>query len=69
MRPSAKATVFGVTAMLEHDTHKGSFVTTTRCRLLKLHREDFHRLETASPEVARCLRKTTQQQTSPAVAG
>ena len=64
-----KGDCFGVTAMLEHDTHKGSFVTTTRCRLLKLHREDFHRLETTSPEVARCLRKTAQQQTAPAVAG
>lgn len=47
---------FGVVAMLENDTHSGSFVTASRCRLLKLHREDFHRLETASPEIARHLK-------------
>ena len=64
-----KGDCFGVTAVLDHDTYKGSFVTTTRCRLLKLHREDFHRLETASPEVARSLRKTAQQQATPAAAG
>lgn len=55
-RTYAKGDYFGVTAMLENDRHTGSFVTASKCRLLKLHREDFHRLETASPEIARRLR-------------
>jgi voltage-gated potassium channel len=61
-----KGDCFGLTALLQHDRNTGSFVTTTRCRLLKLHREDFHRLETASPEVGRSLRRTAQEQTAPA---
>jgi voltage-gated potassium channel len=48
---------FGVTAMLENDLHHGSFVTASKCRLLKLHKEDFHRLETANREVASRLRR------------
>jgi voltage-gated potassium channel len=48
--------VFGVVAMLANEQDHGSFVTGSKCRLLKLHREDFHRLETVSPEVARHLR-------------
>ncbi|HXE68704.1 MAG TPA: hypothetical protein VN523_05050 [Hyphomicrobiaceae bacterium] len=31
-------------------------MTTSRCRLLKLFREDFHRLETANPTIAGVLR-------------
>ena len=48
--------VFGVVASLENDVNHGSFRTTSRCRLLKLYREDFHRLEHVNPEVARTLR-------------
>ncbi len=52
-----KGDFFGVVSMLAHESDDGSFVTGAKCRLLKLHREDFHRLETASPEVARTLRR------------
>lgn len=48
---------FGIVAMLENDLHQGRFVTLSKCRLLKLHREDFHRLETANPQLANNLRK------------
>jgi voltage-gated potassium channel len=48
---------FGVVAMLENDLHHGTFVTQSKCRLLKLHREDFHRLETANRQLAIILRK------------
>lgn len=48
---------FGAVAMLENDLHSGSFITVAKCRLLKLHREDFHRLETANPQVAANIRK------------
>ena len=49
---------FGAVAMLDNDVHSGAFVTIAKCRLLKLHREDFHRLETANPQVAASIRKT-----------
>jgi voltage-gated potassium channel len=49
---------FGAVAMLDNDLHTGAFVTAARCRLLKLHKEDFHRLETANPQVAATIRKT-----------
>ena len=48
---------FGVVAMLENDVHRGRFVTVSKCRLLKLHREDFHRLETANRQIAINLRR------------
>lgn len=59
VEPSDLATgdFFGCTAMLENDLNRSSFVTSTRCRLLKLHREDFHLLETRSPGVARRIRE------------
>lgn len=49
---------FGVVAMLDNDVHAGTFVTAAKCRLLKLHKEDFHRLETANPQIAANIRKT-----------
>lgn len=51
---------FGATAMLDNDTQPGAFVTTSKCRLLKLHREDFHRLETATPRIAATIRNRAQ---------
>lgn len=33
-------------------------MTASRCRLLKLFREDFHRLETTNPEIAAHIRAT-----------
>ncbi len=52
--------VFGVVAMLVRDLEPGAFVTASKCRLLKLHREDFHRLETAKPEIAAHLRSLAE---------
>jgi voltage-gated potassium channel len=49
--------VFGVVAMLANDIEQGSFVTASKCRLLKLHREDFYRLEMTNSEIASNLRK------------
>ncbi len=57
----AKGDFFGVVAMLEQELTQGSFVTKTKCRLLKLHREDFHRLEIASPEIGIHLRRKAQE--------
>lgn len=48
--------VFGVVAMLENDASHGSFRTSSRCRLLKLYREDFRRLEHVNPEITRRIR-------------
>jgi voltage-gated potassium channel len=46
---------FGVAATLHNDTHYGAFRTVGRCRLLKLYKEDFRRLQHVAPEVARHL--------------
>lgn len=46
---------FGVAAMLHNDRHYGSFRTIGRCRLLKLYKEDFRRLQHVAPEVGRHL--------------
>ncbi len=51
---------FGVVAMLEDDVNRGSFVTVSRTRLLKLHKEDFAALAMANPEVASHLREIAQ---------
>jgi voltage-gated potassium channel len=48
---------FGDDAMIENDVHKGAFITCAKCRLLKLHKEDFHRLETANAGVASRIRR------------
>ncbi len=47
---------FGIVAVLENDVNHGTFRTVTRCRLLKLYREDFRRLEHVNPEVAKHIR-------------
>ncbi|MDQ8699988.1 cyclic nucleotide-gated ion channel [Hyphomicrobium sp. LHD-15] len=57
----SKGDFFGVVAMLERDFTQGSFVTKSKCRLLKLHSEDFHRLETASPEIGELLRRKARE--------
>lgn len=57
----SKGDFFGVVAMLEQDFSHASFVTRSKCRLLKLHSEDFHRLEMASPEIGDHLRRKAQQ--------
>ncbi len=48
---------FGAGAMLTGDAPSGPFVTTTKCRLLKLHAEDFHRIELLNPRFARDIRE------------
>jgi voltage-gated potassium channel len=63
-RVYSKGDFFGVVAMLERDFTHGSFVTKSKCRLLKLHSEDFHRLETASPEIGELLRCKAREKRS-----
>jgi voltage-gated potassium channel len=53
--------VLGISAMLDHGPHQGALVTASKCRLLKLHRSDFHRLETANPAIARLLREKAKK--------
>jgi voltage-gated potassium channel len=48
---------FGATAMLFADPPSAPFVTVTKCRLLKLHAEDFHRIERANPRFAEEIRR------------
>lgn len=48
---------FGATAMLTRDAPSAAFMTTTKCRLLKLHAEDFHRLEVINPRLADEIRR------------
>jgi len=57
----SKGDFFGGSAMLDHDIAHASFVTRSKCRLLKLHYEDFHRLETASPEIAVHIRRKARE--------
>ncbi len=52
---------FGLAAMMSEDKHYGSFYTVGRCRLLKLYREDFRRLQHLAPEVAEQLRAVAQE--------
>ena len=49
---------FGAVAMLDNDVSHGAFRTLGRCRLLKLYKEDFLRLEHANPDIARHIRRT-----------
>ncbi len=51
---------FGAHAMLQNDVHLGSFVTASKTRLLKLHKEDFHRIEIKHPNVAAHIRKIVE---------
>lgn len=50
----------GLTAMLHNDTHRASFHTATKVRLLKLHRADFHRLEVMHPQLTAELRRLAE---------
>ena len=52
---------FGVSSMLDGVASGGAFVTSSRCRLLKLFKEDFHRLETANPAIAAHIRTIAQE--------
>jgi voltage-gated potassium channel len=48
--------VFGGIAPSGGSTSQGTFRTLTRCRLLKLYRDDFRRLERAHPEMTKRIR-------------
>lgn len=49
--------VFGVETMFENSAHGEAIITSSRCRLLKLQREDFHRLASKQPRVASHIRR------------
>ena len=51
---------FGEIAMLEQSLHQHAFTATSRARLLRLHREDFLRLERAHPDIGRHIRRVDQ---------
>ena len=51
--------VIGAKQLFDHDVHTNSMITRSRCRLLKLHREDFHRLEVTHPRVSARIRRAT----------
>lgn len=53
--------VFGTVAMIQGDTHHAAFHTGSKCRLLKLHREDFLRLELTHPTLARHIRRIADE--------
>jgi voltage-gated potassium channel len=61
--------VFGVSAMLENDVHKNAVITASKCRLLKLHKEDFHRLAAKQPHVASHIRDLASDIVGPAGPG
>lgn len=48
---------FGVVSMLGNDVARGPYRTVGKCRLLKLYKHDFHRLEASNPTVAAHIRK------------
>ncbi|MFT3732478.1 MAG: cyclic nucleotide-gated ion channel [Hyphomicrobium sp.] len=48
--------VFGVGAMFDDGVHDDAIITTSKCRLLKLQREDFHRLAMMQPHIASHIR-------------
>ena len=48
--------VLGAQTLFNHDVHDKALVTASRCRLLKLRREDFHLLEMTHPNVSSNIR-------------
>lgn len=64
--PSQLATggIIGAAAMLEGMADQARYVSRSRCRLLKLYREDFHRLEATAPAVALRLREVASREHS-----
>lgn len=53
---------FGARTMFDNSVHRASFVTSSKVRLLKLHKDDFHRLEARHPHVAAHIRKAAERQ-------
>jgi voltage-gated potassium channel len=52
---------FGAVAMLDGGTNPGTFSTTTRARVLKLYREDFHRIEQINPAIGAHVRRVAAE--------
>lgn len=55
---------FGATAMITADAPSAPFITTTKCRLLKLHAEDYHRIELINPRFADQIRRRAADPTT-----
>lgn len=53
--------VFGASCMLNDIVHPGHVFTSKKSRLLKLHKEDFHRIEARHPRVAEHIRRAARQ--------
>lgn len=47
---------FGIDSMIEFETHSGPFITAAKTKILKLHRDDFHKLEISNPKLAERLK-------------
>jgi voltage-gated potassium channel len=60
-RHYATGEFFGAVAVVDGDSHSGAFITVTKTRLLKLYREDFHRLEMINPAVGAHVRAIAEQ--------
>lgn len=54
--------VLGAAALLERMADPARYVTRSRCRLLKLYREDFQRLEATAPAAAQRLREVASRE-------
>lgn len=61
MRSFHTGDVFGTVAMIHGDFHHAEFQTASKCRLLKLHREDFLRLEATHPALTSFIRKLAEE--------
>lgn len=54
--------VFGATAMLNNDVHAGHVFTTSRSRLLKLHKDDYESIAARHPRIAEQIRREANVQ-------
>lgn len=57
----SKGDFFGGIDLLDAELPRGHFITKSKCRLLKLHHDDFHRLENASPEIGAHMRRKARE--------
>ena len=60
---------FGEIAMLEGSNYQYSFVTGTRCRLLKLNKDDFDRIANTHPEITNHIRAVADARKAARMAG
>jgi voltage-gated potassium channel len=52
---------FGAVALLENGQNPGSFKTVAKSRLLKIYRDDFHRLEVINPNIGAHVRRVAAE--------